>query len=731
MPRVALAALLLAACGEDHSASTVSVDARHLFELQPTTIELAESLLPADLEQLLAREEVWIARETLPDSAWRLGGEQPAEGGFYPLIATPHLPVLAPARVLTRALASDRSAGRTPDDAGGSELEPDEVRIGPAGVEVRYSTDPTRPPPFEISYPTSSAAVARELLGRPEGGGAGYAPGILELGNEARRAAITSGRARLAWTLEVPEQGQLRVGYGLHALEYSIEDGALVLGAGPEAEQQSGVARFRVELLDGDECHELWSAELGPESSGEIQDALVELADWAGREVQLALVTEVEGERGERVLPFWAEPVLDAPDPGQRPNVLFLSLDTLRADRLGCYGYERDTSPRLDELAARGVLFSDTMSAAPTTLPSHVTLFSSLYPSQHEVWFRQRMSAEVLTVAEVLRAAGYQTAARTEGGFVHPAFGLAQGFDRFEAGKWDISETVSDAMGWLDETRGRFFLFVHSYQSHLPYGPPARHRERFVRPYDGNLPEFVPSGWTQHMTPGRLEDDRRYLSDLYDAEVAYADEQVGRLLDHLEASGRLANTLVLVTSDHGEEFLDHGGWGHGYSLHQEQLRVPVIVYQAGAFEGGLVVRHPVHAVDVAPTIVRAAGLRLPESWSGVPLSVSAPTGTRPLFSAYRVPPWGEFASALREGQAKLIHFPAHLRSTEVDHDVDLYDLERDPTEQRNLFDADKHAAMRGRVDTLLERLGPITDSTRNRMDAQLDDALDQLGYGGD
>ena len=272
------------------------------------------------------------------------------------------------------------------------------------------------------------------------------------------------------------------------------------------------------------------------------------------------------------------------------PSVLFVTIDTLRADRVGAYGDADAATPTLDALAERGVLFEDAIATVPLTLPSHASMFTGRYPPAHGVRhntiFRLDEAAE--TLAERFAAAGYAT-----GGFVAAAvlssrFGMAQGFDHFDeelpkeraaaAGYFErpASEITDSVVGWLDETPGPFFAWVHYYDAHASYEPPEPFATEYAdRPYDG--------------------------------EVAFVDREFGRLLAHLEAQGRLADTLVVVTSDHGEGLGEHGEATHTYLIYDSVLRVPLVIAGPGV-PAGVRIAEVVSNAAVAPTLAAAAGL---------------------------------------------------------------------------------------------------------------------------
>jgi arylsulfatase A-like enzyme len=308
-----------------------------------------------------------------------------------------------------------------------------------------------------------------------------------------------------------------------------------------------------------------------------------------------------------------------APEP--LPNLLVVTIDTLRADHLSSYGYARETSPNLDALAAAGVRFELSFAAASTTLPSHVSLFTGTDPIAHGVVKNGlRVAPDTTLLAERLRDAGAQTAAIVSSFVLDRRFGLDRGFDHYEddftregssyqAETWRGFETkgafdrranltTDRAIRWLDETRDParpFFLFVHYFDPHDPYDPPEPWKSRFAKP-----PGAAPS----------LADalTKRDAIDAYDGEVAFADAEVGRLLAHLAKLGVERDTLVVVTSDHGEGLGQHGVLGHAVNIYEEAVRVPLLMRWPARLPAGKVVAEPVESVDVAPTLLDLMGV---------------------------------------------------------------------------------------------------------------------------
>ncbi|MGH7857567.1 MAG: sulfatase, partial [Candidatus Binatia bacterium] len=331
--------------------------------------------------------------------------------------------------------------------------------------------------------------------------------------------------------------------------------------------------------------------------------------------------------------------VAGVPPPEAPPNVLLVSIDTLRADHLSLYGYARPTTPAIDAWAKRsGVTFDNVVAPSPWTLPSHASLFTGWNATRHGVNYDQSaVPGELVLLAEILRKAGWATAAFTGGALLDPRFGFVQGFDRYRYwAAWEAPQSdelrshVDRALRFLDENAPRpFFLFLHTYEVHTPYrkrepffsrwseSPSLAASVNFLRPE----PPRAANGfrvretlvWETGVAPRPLQPDEVTTAvAMYDSAIAYADEQIGRLLHKLDELGISDRTLVVLTSDHGELFGEHGEFGH-YSLYDENLLVPLVISLPRKFGGGRRVTRQVRLVDVPVTILDLVGApSLPE-----------------------------------------------------------------------------------------------------------------------
>jgi arylsulfatase A-like enzyme len=312
-----------------------------------------------------------------------------------------------------------------------------------------------------------------------------------------------------------------------------------------------------------------------------------------------------------------SDPVIhDLDTYGKSRGVVLISIDTLRRDHVGAYGYRRQTTPRLDGLARRGLVFEDAVSTSSWTLPAHLSMLTGTDPGAHGgVDMEHGFNRRVKILPELLRQAGYATRAITSHLYVSGVYGLDAGFDHLDFHQDRKADDVADrAIALLDRFGDRpFFLFLHFYDPHWHYDPPAETLQLFERAYAGRLSgnwQDFSKRTRESMTPA----DLAHLLALYDGEIRFTDDHVGRVLDHLYARDLEKNTLVLVTSDHGEEFLEHGSWEHQKTLYEEVVRVPLILRGPGVPMAREAAQ--VSVMDVAPTILDWAGLAIPPEVAG-------------------------------------------------------------------------------------------------------------------
>ena len=562
------------------------------------------------------------------------------------------------------------------------------------------------------------------------------------------------GVSSWTWRVRVPADGWLQLGVGL-VPEPGAESGpgaapeirgTVTLDRGDEREILA-VLRSAPAVADGpDRTSARGSArepvQDGPSPDGWI-DAGADLSDWAGREVTLQLsarlVEAPATEPGKRASRGWTRarqvrelawgPVAVAParpDPALRragqPNVLFILVDTLRRDHLTPYGYERETSPEMARwLAERGAVVEDAYSQAPWTLPSVVSFMTSRYPGEilHGDPATFGIPDGVPALAEVFSGLGYRTGGFVANPTLHVSNGFARGFDTFYSpSSMAAIQAHADsinrrALPWLAAHRGDpFFLYVHYIDPHDPYmnSDVVDGRSRWFDDPGGINGRWVHGVYTGKIPVDDMARTVRHFTALYDTEIRYVDRAIGELLASIPPEV-LANTLVVLTADHGEELHDHGFWKHGHTLYQDQIHVPLLVRWDGRISAGSRLPGTVRLVDVAPTLVAAAGGEAPPSWQGTDL-LPALTGEGPL---PRLPAFAQHLSSgpmrvasVLDGK-KLMLFnrrePFDPTNGLLEHiyQVDmgrlereeLYDVDADPGERHNLLDREGEESAAG------------------------------------
>ncbi len=462
------------------------------------------------------------------------------------------------------------------------------------------------------------------------------------------------------------------------------------------------------------------------------------------------------------------EPVPELED---RPSILLIGVDTLRADHLGCYGSQEGLTPSIDALARDSVLYEQAVAQASWTRASFASIMTSMFPSSHQAYRKSDvLSDEVTTLAEVLSDAGYTTAARINNTNLTARFGFQQGFTDFEfmapyypfeatettyflvlydlmrryigekllSGDRTVTtyyhdgrEVTDEAIRYLGEHRNdRFFLFVHYMDPHDPY---------FSHPYDGHAVARIDDEFPD---PARAEEIRT----LYEGEVRYLDYQLARLFNYLQQENMFNEMLIVLVSDHGEEFLEHGGWWHGTTLYEEQIHVPLIVkYPLGfryrsrehQFEpivvrNGSRVADQVRCIDIAPTVATLAGVEPPAGWQGVSLTTDWDLrAERDKLAISEADYEGNQLRTLRTTNWKLIL--AREKGRRGNPPCGLFSLAIDPDERRNRCgEADLtglQAAMEGEIEAFKGRASDTAvERQQTAIDLETCHRLKVLGY---
>lgn len=393
-----------------------------------------------------------------------------------------------------------------------------------------------------------------------------------------------------------------------------------------------------------------------------------------------------------------------------RPNIILLTIESLRSDHIGCYGYERDTTPSIDAVASQGIVFENAYSVTSWTLTSHASIFTGLYPSAHKVTEpRDRLSDTHTTLAEHLKSCGYQTAAAVSGTYLQPPHNLHQGFEIYDTNPvrkpktpadQDITnERMQEAMFKFlkrdrDEKRP-FFLFGYYWDPHHHYIPPPPYSEMFVPP-GAVKPKTVRFDPLFKLGKQINQKELDYLIAQYDGEIRWTDDHLERLWSLLKELGLWENTAIIITADHAEEFYEHGRNSHKNSLYTESVHVPLIIKLPKTYEARRDAR-VVSLIDLFPTVLDIAGCDSKGIIHNGQSLLKPADNERPVFFelrsiwSYRRKSTGkkwqdvEDWVAVRKGPYKLIHAVNRSRAGKVPERWELYDLRTDPGEKNSLI----------------------------------------------
>ena len=445
-----------------------------------------------------------------------------------------------------------------------------------------------------------------------------------------------------------------------------------------------------------------------------------------------------------------------------KPNILLITMDTTRVDHLSCYGYHKNTTPHLDKLAQEAVVFKNVYAPSPWTLPSHASLFTGMYPDKHGA----HCDVEILksnwpvslgerysTLTEILADHGYKTAGVIGGPLCKRLFGVGQGFEYYDdnlvsvktdlkyftlfkaLSRWISLEDVAARQGvdgrrvasqinklvfsWLDKSsQTPFFLFINYFDAHAPYLPPDEYSSLFREDEDTEITES--------------ERRKKHALSQYDGEIAYLDDQMGKLFERLKELKIYDNTMLIITSDHGEYFGEHDFWGHGHELYQEVIKVPLIIkYPSSSPQKGVYLKK-VSLVDIVPTILNFLNLSLPEDLQGINLFKDSSKVMAEIYRRYyKVPRKGKiFARELKVlflGNYKYIQEYAEASKGQGE----LYDIENDPRELNNLIGIipEKAKEMEMKLIEWLPRdESPLSAQKTTKFDKATEENLKSLGY---
>ncbi len=513
--------------------------------------------------------------------------------------------------------------------------------LGPSGQYNVYHFD------LDIDAPKGSRALAImptnslrdsvaihsiKLIPKPANFTKPYGKDFLGKSDEYREAIYIHSPSVMTFSVAVASGSHLHVGLGSISKESAMTFRISIAGA-------TGDLYSKI-VTDPDQ----WA------------DADIDLSRWAGKSVSLRLKAE---SNRDGAIALWSSPILTARSqaPSVRPNVLIYTIDTLRADHASVYGYSRNTTPFLKKLGASGIVFEDCQAQATWTKPSVASLMTSLYSFTHGIiGDADTIPSGATTIAEQLRRAGYVTASIVASPFVGRATGLERGFDYLlespvilrrhnQTKERDTdSEALNDiAFHWLDQHHEEpFFLYAHSTDPHAPYNPPPPFDSAFAKPAESA--EFTRDflsfrnekgyGGGMVLNPAMaakegINADRfiHQAIDRYDGEIQHNDRSLEFLIGKLKQLGVLENTIVIVVSDHGEEFFDHGWTAHGHSVYQELTHSVLVMSYPKLFPVARRINEPVQLIDVMPTLLETLGLKPPQLIEGqslVPLALGRP-----------------------------------------------------------------------------------------------------------
>ena len=496
----------------------------------------------------------------------------------------------------------------------------------------------------------------------------------VSVGSVDRRAIVLAPGAQVDWFVEVPTDGTLVFGSGLDAQS----SGVLVL------QIDSDGAAGSTQRLD---ARAAWSDQQVSLKQPTGKIARVRFRNEGTADVALSDARIVR-RTGEAL-------VIDEP----ARNVVVLLIDTLRASKLQAYYPKtRVKTPTVDTFASEGTLFERSQSPENWTKPSVASVLTSLHPATHNTkQDASKLPKSALMLSEVYQKAGFQTASFIANGYVSNAFGFDQGWDHYtnyirEARNTTASNVFGEAEGWIEKNKdGRFFVYIQTIDPHVPYDPPAKFLEMYDSlPYNGQVQNrrthlMLDDAKKNPKKYAFTKRDKEHIEALHDGEISYHDEYFGKFLTKLRELGLDENTLIVVTSDHGEEFQEHGSWGHGHSVYQELLGVPLMFRWPGVIPANTRIGPVVSTLDIGPTVLEATGVPIPDQFEGRSLlgfmRGDWPQGPYVAFSDFL-----DHRRVIRGGDWKMI-IRGNLSQV-------IFDLEHDYWEQKELDGSNHPIAQR-------------------------------------
>ena len=570
--------------------------------------------------------------------------------------------------------------------------------------------------------------------------------------------------SKFQFELRIPPSAELDFGYGIENV-FSKELGREI--------------NFKVVIEEKGREEILFSRDLMPYKRKFLGKALwktISLSDFSNKKVKVKFITSfVSSSLNQKItkdkipndveFAFWENPVIyrlapkDTPDK-QKPNIILISLDTLRADHLKCYGYGRETSPNMDILGEDGVIFRNAFSSTSWTLPAHMSLLTALDNRNHRVdKANPHLDSSIPTLADLLRKKGYSTSAITGGALVSQRFGFSKGFDFYREFKFSRRSSVSAKTlfnhfeNWIVRNKHKnFLLFLHTYQTHAPYSCPAPFNSLFFphseMPWEAAHMDDILFGIGAEKT-GPYRDlsplERENIVALYDGEIRYTDEVLIKpLIQKLKELKLYQNTMIILTSDHGEEFYEHKAWTHGHTLYKELIHIPLIIKFPHSKHKNSGIYKTVRIVDIMPTILDEVGIDISQyNFDGVSLINYLQAGDHEeqialadldsLDNPHRLPikismDWNGFKFILNNDHGKP---PEHyLPVPPPIAQVELYDKNNDPYERYNIAEQNKDI-VREFIDKIYQAFESSAEwgkKKRKGIDKELEETMRALGY---
>jgi len=500
----------------------------------------------------------------------------------------------------------------------------------------------------------------------------------INIENDTREALFLPAPSEISFDAIIRTGGVLRFSVGLMpGYWYSDSDGAIFEIYIKEGSKDYRLKAFEKDIDPRDPAKHKWF------------DYTIDMKDYEGKGVKITFRTR---EKGDKTFDYCAfanpEIFYKREDLEAVRNVILISIDTLRADHLGCYGYDRNTTPFMDKLSKESVIFKRCLVQAPWTLPSHMSIFTSMITSEHGVWDRNViLDRKNITLPMVLHREGYTTKAFVTHKFLSPLYGFHKGFESYVYHQDEKAHTVTkNALKWISANKeSPFFLFLHYFDPHFDYKPPPPYNKFFDPYYRGEIVGSL--GYLYKYSDPRNKinpADLNHLISLYDGEILYTDKGIEYLIRGLQAQNLLERTMIIITSDHGEEFKDHDSMLHGTTLFEEQLRVPLVMRLPSKVHK--IVEEQVESVDIAPTILSFLGVPRISAFKGQSL-MPLIKGDEDNGGVYQVVPafsetkrFGPYRVAVTTPEEKF-----YCTFMGLSNDLRYYNLLNDPQEKENLF----------------------------------------------